>query len=52
MKWKPQKEQFVREKAEWCGDLVPWVGEERYVRGPWGEKVGEVEGGVGGGGNL
>lgn len=39
--WKPNKEQFVREKAPWCADLEGLVGKERYVRGPWGEKVGD-----------
>lgn len=47
VRWKPQKEQFCQEKAPWLADLGELVADERYVRGPFSEKVGD--GGEGGG---
>lgn len=47
VRWKPQKEQFCQEKAPWLADLGELVADERYVRGPFSEKV--VDGGEGAG---
>ncbi|ETN44892.1 uncharacterized protein HMPREF1541_09767 [Cyphellophora europaea CBS 101466] len=55
-RWTPHKEQFCRDKAAWMGDLADHVGQERFVRGPFSEKVGEEQqqqgGEHGGGGKL
>lgn len=45
VRWKPQKEQFCQEKVPWLADLGELVGDERYVRGPFGEKVRDAESG-------
>lgn len=45
VRWKPHKEQFCQEKAPWMADLGELVADERYVRGPFSEKVEDSNGG-------